>query len=858
MALEVTVLNGGGTASGTADISTRVRADLGVSIVNRAYDGQGGQGFVWFDDDDGEYGDAADLPGGLTMLSVAAHNVVTVTEDTTGTVLLRGRVGEKAIGRGEIHQSRSRQVKVTLLDGNADLDGITLTADEVRGSESDVTRMTWVLTDYLSGNERLTTDFPGLLIINADTVTMPGKTYEAGTEILDIIRDCVTASGKACFVYNDGTGVLDLYYASNDDTTLQAGLRISDDPDLITVGESSEGASSVRLYPSDIDSGSDSSLPEVDTAPALTDGSIDAAWTVTSGDAGNYRYMFDDPQSSSSTVNRQWDGVNISARDVAVAGFVHVLDGDLLSIIQNGGVVRGQHRSRARSGIGISEASQMQFATFAVRIYRNGVGFVETLVEVGDSVGTVRFPPQSTPVNRSFGPFTFPASAEAVEGDYVVVDVGNRHTAPTSGGTGAGSYWADHNTSDLPIDDSTTENLNSWWQFGPPEDAVPTYPPIWVDNKAQIENGQDLLSGGVLRYSGGVVFDNDQNLVDQYDHYVKPINDVQAVDATDAANRLAAVLATRNEEDRTTTVAVQLHVTEMGLLHAGDLIDINAKAIPDADDQFDTRRIVSLEWQWIGPEHYYAVMELNRPLVGVGNPGSSLASKSEVDAVQKADAAVTAHEGSADPHSGYVRESEFTAKGDLLIGTGSGTLDNLTAGTNGHVLTLDSAETTGVKWAASGGGGGGGNPVVYDIEIYTGGDISVTSSSAGAALSGPGTVTVAAASGDLVMLGVNAIDTTSSSNSLRMDVGTIVSAAVVNYLSSLSGTPATLGVSGWFSHASEEYQHTGEVPYIVQAGDISGGNVEFSLRAWISGATARSIGAAAGNPLVFWVRNLGQ
>ena len=45
--------------------------------------------------------------------------------------------------------------------------------------------------------------------------------------------------------------------------------------------------------------------------------------------------------------------------------------------------------------------------------------------------------------------------------------------------------------------------------------------------------------------------------------------------------------------------------------------------------------------------------------------------------------------------------TEITAKGDLIVGTGSGTFDNLPAGTNGHILVADSGETTGLKWAAA-------------------------------------------------------------------------------------------------------------------------------------------------------------
>jgi hypothetical protein len=46
-----------------------------------------------------------------------------------------------------------------------------------------------------------------------------------------------------------------------------------------------------------------------------------------------------------------------------------------------------------------------------------------------------------------------------------------------------------------------------------------------------------------------------------------------------------------------------------------------------------------------------------------------------------------------------VPESIVTAKADLLVGASSGVVDNLAVGTNGQVLTADSTQTLGVKWA---------------------------------------------------------------------------------------------------------------------------------------------------------------
>jgi len=46
------------------------------------------------------------------------------------------------------------------------------------------------------------------------------------------------------------------------------------------------------------------------------------------------------------------------------------------------------------------------------------------------------------------------------------------------------------------------------------------------------------------------------------------------------------------------------------------------------------------------------------------------------------------------------------AKGDLIVGTGADTFSRLAAGTNTYILTADSAEATGLKWAAPAAGGG--------------------------------------------------------------------------------------------------------------------------------------------------------
>lgn len=89
--------------------------------------------------------------------------------------------------------------------------------------------------------------------------------------------------------------------------------------------------------------------------------------------------------------------------------------------------------------------------------------------------------------------------------------------------------------------------------------------------------------------------------------------------------------------------------------------------------------------------------------------------------------AVSAHAALTDPHTGYVLESLVDAKGDLIVGSAADTVGRLAPGTDTHVLTLDSAQSLGVKWSAPSGGGATiyqnpsapGSPVANDLWLDT-------------------------------------------------------------------------------------------------------------------------------------------
>ena len=197
-------------------------------------DGNAAQFEFIVDDDIGE------IPRLDLTKNLASHNVVTITEDASGTELwlARGRIADKGWGRGTMVMGDARASKVRVDDGNTDFRGLALVEDWPRGVESGRARVLAALAAFCDGAPRLTTVIATHLVAVGGEVMMPEHTYPAGTELAEIFRDSAEVEGKlwgAVIHHAGGSHLCMEYIDEGDHTTYASTLSITDDdPDLVT------------------------------------------------------------------------------------------------------------------------------------------------------------------------------------------------------------------------------------------------------------------------------------------------------------------------------------------------------------------------------------------------------------------------------------------------------------------------------------------------------------------------------------------------------------------------------------------------------------------------------------------------
>jgi hypothetical protein len=143
--------------------------------------------------------------------------------------------------------------------------------------------------------------------------------------------------------------------------------------------------------------------------------------------------------------------------------------------------------------------------------------------------------------------------------------------------------------------------------------------------------------------------------------------------------------------------------------------------------------------------------------------------------------------------------TEIAAKGDLIVGTGSQTFDNLTVGANNTVLTADSSTATGLKWAAAAGGG----KVLQVVTATYGTQVSSTSTTpADTGLSA--TITPSLASSKILVMVSQWFEKSTGSAS-----------AAVNVTLLRGATGLTTGGAGAYFFTNSDFRFRSAVPLLV-------------------------------------------
>ena len=114
--------------------------------------------------------------------------------------------------------------------------------------------------------------------------------------------------------------------------------------------------------------------------------------------------------------------------------------------------------------------------------------------------------------------------------------------------------------------------------------------------------------------------------------------------------------------------------------------------------------------------------------------------------------------------------------------------------------------------------------------------------------------------GDVIEYSISAF-LASAAVETYFDVVTVVSGSPVNsfgYDAAPANPSTSYGIAGWTAPASVIYSVSGNFFRTLLAGDISSGTVTLRLRYATASATARTMSAAANQPLEVFARNLGQ
>jgi hypothetical protein len=187
---------------------------------------------------------AGELARGDFTFNLPAHKLVTWTEDASGSELwlARGRLATYDGGRADPGSVVDNQVEFDNVvdDGNVDLRGQAFTSAWERPAETGHARLLALQAYTLNGTSSTATNHRDSCEITVsashlapatDTVSMPAKTYPAGTQPQDVVTECADTENKLYGVvihHTGGSHLCLLYILPTDHTTYATAVKITD------------------------------------------------------------------------------------------------------------------------------------------------------------------------------------------------------------------------------------------------------------------------------------------------------------------------------------------------------------------------------------------------------------------------------------------------------------------------------------------------------------------------------------------------------------------------------------------------------------------------------------------------------
>jgi len=208
----------------------------------------------------------------------------------------------------------------------------------------------------------------------------------------------------------------------------------------------------------------------------------------------------------------------------------------------------------------------------------------------------------------------------------------------------------------------------------------------------------------------------------------------------------------------------------------------------------------------------------------------------------------TAAAGDDSRITGAQQRSTLTTKGDLYVATASATTARQGVGSDGNVLTADSAQSTGMKWAAP----ATGTTLKVRKNRITSGDLPLNLGSGSWNQLVTLTLAIPAAIGDYVELEAPLFMT--QSGNAFLDLAVVVSAAAVRYASTDTNTPAVEGLPALYKDPNAFRTSMGPWGFVVVSGDLDSGSVNFGV--FMKGTTG-TLYASTSYPFLWSCKNYG-